>query len=116
MQVRPYHNRQRDTKSQGKEERAESPGQRTGRKTIRPNALGVLETKRIISTRKAPKKQQLAATGAHPEKEMAFHPGSIIREPSIFVKKKIKIAIISTKEKKKKEKASRYSLNLPSDR
>lgn len=104
MQVRPYHNRQRDTKSQGKEERAESPGQRTGRKTIRPNALGVLETKRIISTRKAPKKQQLAATGAHPEKEMAFHPGSIIREPSIFVKKKIKIAIISTKEKKKKKK------------
>ena len=72
MQVRPYRNRQRDTKSQGWE-RAESPGQRTGRKTIRANVLGVLEIRRIIPTRKAPKKQHLAATGAHPEKEMAFH-------------------------------------------
>lgn len=35
--------------------------------------LGVQETKTIVLTRKAPKKQRLAATGAHPEKEMAFH-------------------------------------------
>lgn len=71
MQVRPYRNRQRDTKSQGWE-RAQSPGQRTRKKTTRANAVGVLETKIIIPTRKAQKKkkkkQHLAATRAHPEK------------------------------------------------
>lgn len=63
MQVRPYHNRQTDTKSQGWE-RAESPGQRTRKKTTRANALGVLETKIIIPTRKAhtKKKKKKAAS------------------------------------------------------
>lgn len=60
--------------------------------------LGVLETKRIIPTRKAPKKQHLTATGASPEKEMASTEAAA-SENSLFSFKKLAI-ISATKTKK----------------
>lgn len=84
MQVRPYRNRERHHVTRLGEGRVTRTEDQEKSYESKP---GVQETKTIVLTRKAPKKQRLAATGAHPEKEMAFHRSSGIQEPFYFQEK-----------------------------
>lgn len=73
------------------------------------NKLGILETKTIILTRKAPKKQHLAATGAYLKKKWHSTEAAGSKSPLVFFKKSYPSFLL-------KKKASRYSLRLPPNR